>query len=103
MKGKWKLFLAPYSISKTSTILRPSLRLTDRAQTSYTVFWYGNATFEPFIPSTFQKCFPVHPNEQAFADFRTLFVSRQMTILNLKPCVPDPGNDETFLIRAQTQ
>ena len=32
-------FLTPYGTSKTSTILRGSLNLTDRAQISYTVFW----------------------------------------------------------------
>ena len=40
------LFFGPYSISKTSTILRGLLLLTDRAKISYTVFWYRKAAFE---------------------------------------------------------
>ena len=48
-------FLDPYSISKASTILRGSLHLTDRAQISYTVFWYHKTTFETWPLCTFQK------------------------------------------------
>ena len=44
------LFFTPYSISKTSTILRGSLHLTDRAQISYTGFWYRKATFKTLTP-----------------------------------------------------
>ena len=39
-------FWTTYSIFKTSTILRGSLPLTDRAKISYIVFWYRKATFE---------------------------------------------------------
>ena len=46
MKENWQLyFLAPHSTSKTSTKWWPSLHLIDRAQISYTVFWYHEATF----------------------------------------------------------
>ena len=48
-------FLATYGIFKTSTNLRPSLHLTDRAQILYTVFWYHKTTFETLTPCTFQK------------------------------------------------
>ena len=40
------LFFNPYSTSKASTNFRGSLHLTDRAQISYTVFWYHKATFK---------------------------------------------------------
>ena len=75
--SSWRIFLtpklkkiekiAPYRISKTSTILRGSLHLTDRAQISYTVFWYHKAAFETWSLGTFQKrCFPLHPTADCF-------------------------------------
>ena len=56
MKVNWQLyFLTPYSTSKSSTNWRPSLRLTDQAQISYTVLWYDEATSETLTPNTFQR------------------------------------------------
>ena len=75
-QNEWKLnilFFGPYSISKTSTTPRPSLHLTDRAQISYTVFWYHKATFETLTPWTFQKSvFLIHPTRQSWRACRTL-------------------------------
>ena len=63
LKENWNLyFLSPYSISKTSTNLRPSLNLADTAQISYLVFCYHRATFETLTPRAVQKkCFSIHP------------------------------------------
>ena len=49
------LFWPPYSISNTSTILRGSLHLTDRAEISYTKFWYHQTTFETLTFLHFSK------------------------------------------------
>ena len=63
MKENWKLyFLAPYSISKTSTNWRPSL--TSQIELKLHIQCFGSIrwTFEALTPCTFQKrCFSIHP------------------------------------------
>ena len=62
--SSWWIFLTPKFkkltifltiISKTSTILRGSLHLTDRLQISYTVFWHHAVTCEILTPCAFPK------------------------------------------------